>query len=269
MPIIQDLSKYTTSDYVANYVSEALSSSLSSGNQRYLPTQVFTMSGTWTPQVDGTYMIICVGKGGDGGPGESSSGSRYNGYAGSGGGGGGVGIYIGEFKTGSSYPITISDTSTCFNTDWIVANAGGNGTGITYNETESMTLQGGAGGIVTGTHITAMYNGESGETTTGYVYDTAKPGGRGGSAGCVLTIPGINGTAGIGCLPGSVNNGIDGSASGSYKSFVSSKGYGGMFGAGASGGGGAHVSSGGSSEVNATGGKGGNAIVLIQFLDVK
>lgn len=268
MPIIQDLSKYTTSDYVAKYVSEALSSSLSSGYQRYLPTQAFTMSGTWTPQVDGTYMIICVGKGGDGGPGESATGHRYNGYAGSGGGGGGVGIYIGEFKSGNSYPITISDTSTSFNTDWIVANAGGNGRGITHNESEDMTLQGGSGGIVTGTHLTATYNGESGETKTGYVYGGVEPGGRGGSAGCVLSIPGINHTAGIGCLPSDVSNGINGSAQDEYHNYISEKGYGGMFGAGGSGGGGAQATMDGSHS-NATGGKGGAAIVLIQFLDTK
>lgn len=268
MPIIQDLSKYTTSDYVAKYVSEALSSSLSSGYYRYLPTQAFTLSGTWSPQVDGTYMIICVGKGGDG---VSNSGSRYRGNAGSGGGGGGVGIYIGDFKAGDSYPITITNTSVCFNTDWIIANSGGNGTVLSYNDTDTMETPGGKGGTVTGSHVTAMYNGESGETKTSYAYDSVEPGGRGGSAGCVLSIPGVNGSAGIGCLPGAYVDGTGGSVVGTYKAFTVSGGSGGMYGAGASGGGGAHVSliSNGGTLGNATGGKGGNAIVLIQILGTK
>ena len=84
----------------------------------------------------------------------------------------------------------------------------------------------------------------------------------------MLSIPGINHTAGIGCLPSDVSNGINGSAQDEYHNYISEKGYGGMFGAGGSGGGGAQASMDGSYS-NATGGKGGAAIVLIQFLDVK
>ena len=276
MPIIQDLSKYTTSDYVAKYVSDALSASSGPSYNKYLPTWLFTSSGKWSVPLDGTYMVICIGKGGDGGSGSSTGDTtRWCAAPGSGGGGAGVGIYIGAFSAKSSQTITISDTKTCFNTNWIIANCGKNGTDGTreyYNSASSISIAGGAGGTVSGSHVTASYPGIAGETVTSYAFNSSVLGGKGGSAGIILAYPGINGTAGIGVLPGACTNGTDGRAKNNGNSYTSKGGAGGMFGAGGSGGGAAGACvdyPSDTAEVNATGGKGGQAAVLIQFLDAK
>lgn len=273
MPIIQDLSKYTTSDYVSKYVSDALSASSGSSYNKYLPTWLFTSSGTWSVPITGTYQVICIGKGGSGGNGGSRTGNdRYKAAAGSGGGAGGIGVCIESFTAGSSIPIEITDSSTAFNTDWVVATAGGSGVsgGEVYHD-EDVNYAGGSGGKASGSHLTAAYNGGNGESITNGIFEGSSLGGAGGSVGLILGIPGVNGRAGIGAFPGAFTNGKDGHAT-YYGSYESKGGSGGMFGAGGSGGGAAAAtsgSSGSSTKATATRGLGGQAAVLIQFLDVK
>ena len=273
MPIIQDLSKYTTSEYVAKYVSDALSASSGSSYNKYLPTWLFTSSGTWSVPITGTYQVICIGKGGSGGNGGSYTGTdRYKAAAGAGGGAGGIGVCVESFTAGAGIPIEITDSNTTFNTDWVVATAGESGVsgGKVYHK-DDVNNAGGKGGGASGSHLTAAYNGGNGESITSGIYDGSSLGGAGGSVGLILGIPGVNGRAGIGAFPGSYENGTDGNAS-FYGSYDSKGGSGGMFGAGGSGGGAAaSTSSGGgsASSKTATCGLGGQAAVLIQFLDVK
>jgi hypothetical protein len=93
-------------------------------NSKCIPYRVITTSGTYTPEKTGTYMVICVGAGGDGG---SESASNVKG--GGGGGGGGVAIKTLRLLKTGSYAVTVSTTAsfTYDSNTIITATSGGRG----------------------------------------------------------------------------------------------------------------------------------------------
>ena len=115
-----------------------------------IPYRVITTTGTYVPEKTGTYMVICVGAGGDGG---SESASNVKG--GGGGGGGGVAIKtLRLIKTGS-YAVTVSTTASfTYNSNTIItATSGGRG----YYDRES------SGGTASGGDYN--FNGTGGDNT--------------------------------------------------------------------------------------------------------
>ena len=131
-------------------------------DSKIVPMKIITASTTYKPEKTGTYMIICVGEGGDG----KFVVSNMRGLGGS---AGGVAIKTMRLLSTTSYNVTVEGTSS-FGTI-LSATAGGN--------------SGGDGG--TGTGGDTNYTGEIGESQETYTMD--KPT-RAGSVG--IAVVGMN-----------------------------------------------------------------------------
>lgn len=199
-----------------------------------LPTNIetFTSSGSFTPAVTKTYLIVCVGGGGGGAQGQNVDGSGD--YGGGGGGGGELRWVYAELTAGTTYTITVGS-----------GGAGGNGTNAPGNAGGNSSFgsvciaNGGAGGISAGT------GGSGGSGGTG-------DGGGNGGAGATGS---TNGTSGGGGGAGGYSGA--GGAGGS--------GYGGAGSNGAGGGGGGGAGSDATFPTSARGYVGGGVGVLYRW----
>lgn len=107
---------------------------------KFQPIRIVTATGTYTPEKNGIYKVICVGAGGNG---ASTCTSSY--YTSSSGGGGGVSIKTLKLLTSSTYNVTVGTTASfSYGSDSITATAGGNASSGTGSAT------GGKGGTASG-----------------------------------------------------------------------------------------------------------------------
>lgn len=106
-------------------------------NSKCIPYRAITTTGTYTPEKTGTYMVICVGAGGDGGARSAS-----NVQGGGAGGGGGVAMKTLRLLKTGSYAVTVGTTASFAYSSSVILTATPGGDGD-YDE-------GGDGGTASG-----------------------------------------------------------------------------------------------------------------------
>ncbi len=214
--------------------------------QRYIYKRFeFTDSTTFTVPQTGTYIVTCVGKGGDGGDAISSS-SAPNGCGGSGGSGGIAQSKLTLTKN-ASIAITVSNTISSFGS-YLSAHAGGNGeygyqstgaggTAGTATGGNLLNLAGIAGATGTGDSALGASTRKVSPNTINYVSD-ARRGGNGYNPTDFIAVggntseTGTPGYAGAGCATPDAGGGAPGAGGGGAFSSSRTEAYGGIGGSG-------------------------------------
>ena len=137
--------------------------------KKYFPARLITTTGTYTPEKNGLYRVICVGAGGESF--YKTSSSNFLLY---GGGGGGVAIKDMVLNTSVSYTVTVSTTAS-FNGELTAT------TGLAAQGSYTNVTQTPDGGTAAGGDFN--FPGESGQKASGYRVNLLA---EGGSVGVVV-----------------------------------------------------------------------------------